>query len=79
MRIDDKWTDSDGNIWYKSFITIAKGSWKGYKFQDLQKISQFGTVQEIVFISVGELDPKLYPTEIDPKNDNYQIFYRVEK
>lgn len=79
MRIDGKWTDSDENFWYKTFNTITFGTYKGTKVQVLHKISQSGTVKESVFITVGEFDPKLYPTEIDPKDDSYQIFYRVEK
>ena len=78
-RIDEKWTDSEGNVWYKTFNTITKGTWKGYKNQALQKISQSGTVMEMVFISVGEFDPKLYPTTVDPKDDNYRIFYRADE
>ena len=79
VRIDDKWTDSDGTIWYKTFNAITSGTYKGFKVQALQKISQSGSVKENVSIAVGEFDPKLYPTEIDPKDDSYQIFYRAEE
>jgi len=78
MKIDKKWTDSDGNTWYETFhmITTGGSDRKGYKLEVLHKISQSGMVKESVRTLVGAFDPTLYPTEIDPKDDTYQIFYR---
>ena len=83
-RIDSKWTDSAGNVWYKTFSTTTSGTYKGFKDQWLIRISKSGTVLECVYFDVGDFDPKLYPTEIDPKymnnyNGGYRIFYRAGK
>ena len=81
MRIDKKWTEGDGNIWYETFDVITVGGLdrKGFKLEVLYKISQSGAVNERVRTLVGAFDPKLYPTEIDLKDDTYQIFYRARQ
>lgn len=78
VRIDKKWTDEDGNVWYETFNIITSGVWKGIKNEVLHKINKSGTVMESVWTGVGEFDPKLYPTEIELKDDTYQIFYRAD-
>jgi len=76
-QIDTKWTDSDGNVWYKTFGTITLGWMKGYKSQKLIKISKSGTMLEAVETEVAELDSSLYPSRITDSNDvDYYIFYR---
>jgi hypothetical protein len=79
MVIDSKWTDSDGNIWYKILGTVTTGQWKGYNFQALEKLSNSGTIKESVFQPIGlgtKFSPKYYPTKIDPNKPAYEIRYR---
>ena len=63
--ITGKWTDPEGNIWYKIHWV---GEWReeGYT---LFKISNSGKSLESV------TDTK-YPTEIDPKNNLYRKYTR---
>ena len=77
--IDSKWTDSEGNIWYRTFSTVTSATYKGTKTQGLEKISKSGKVYESVFNIVAEFDPKNYPTKIDPKDSNYRIYYRAKE
>ena len=80
LRIDGKWTDSNGNIWYKIFTEVTSGEMAGWKVQGLDKISTSGTVWEHVgaFV-IGDFDPSHYPTKIDPKDPNYFILYRAQE
>ena len=67
FTIEDKWTDSEGNIWYKILYTETEQILSNF---ELTKISDNGTTLELV-ISIID-----YPTEIDPNNDMYRIYYR---
>jgi len=68
--IIDKWTDSEGNIWYK-LITEYGGKTYGAKpFYELHKISNAKLTWE--FVSSAEA----YPTKIDPDHPMYFIYYR---
>ena len=64
-ELKEKWTDSEGNIWYKAILESYRG--KDYV---LVKISNSGNTREVVF------DSDEYPTKIDPKKVNYRIYYR---
>ncbi len=77
--IESKWTDSDGNIWYKTSSAITSETMKGDKSQELDKLSKSGTVWESVWIWVREFGPGNYPPKIDPKDANYRIYYRAGK
>ena len=65
----DKWTDSDGNIWYK-IIGKYKTEYIEQIRYELDKISNSGRTWE----HVGSADD--YPTEIDPNDLEYRIYYR---
>ena len=67
----DKWTDSEGNIWYK--VYAQNGQMKSGLF-GLVKISKGGTV----FESINTLYPMMWPTVADMNQDNpqYRIYYR---
>jgi hypothetical protein len=80
-QIDSKWTDTEGNIWYKTFSTVTIGVYKGYRFQSLVKISKSGTISESVSISIAHQDfkPAYYPTKIDPNDSTYKIMFRAEE
>ena len=65
----DKWTDSEGNIWYKEFVRQRNNPFPSF---ELDKISKIGTVWEYVFSYKGS------PTadNMNPKNPYYRIYYR---
>ena len=67
--ITDKWTDKEGNIWYKVMQITPKTN---FTFYLLIKISNSETVYEEV------RDATDYPTEIDVNHRNYVIYYRQE-
>ena len=75
-RIDRKWTDSDGNIWYEVYERLTAGVYAGYDFQRLFKLSKSATVLEYAQ-NHGYVGPKNYPTKIDPSSSDYKIFYRA--
>jgi hypothetical protein len=64
--IIDKWTDSEGSVWYKVASETRGGA---YKDKHLVKISNSGNTYE----SAESYD---YPAEIDPTHPNYRIYYR---
>jgi hypothetical protein len=79
MHIDAKWTDSDGNIWYKTHGEVTSGVCKGYTCQELDKVSRFGTVWEGEFTSTGmdaKPDPDRYPKEFHTGAWAHGIMYR---
>lgn len=76
-RIDDRWTDAEGNVWYKTFRTLAAGSSEGTLRQTLRKISNAGANHEVVFTEVQAFDPSRYPSGIDPKDQTYLSYIRA--
>ena len=68
--IIDKWTDSEGNVWYKRHISrnYLEPPWG-----ELDRISNNGTTLEFVFSTQV---PAKCPTKIDPKDWSYLIYYR---
>jgi hypothetical protein len=89
-QIAEKWTDSEGNVWYKIINVITLGivpsgpykgyDYKGWKIQCLQKVSNSGTVREWTWVQVPAFDPSLYPTKIDPTDSqHYAIVYRAKE
>ena len=75
LKIDSKWKDSDGNIWYKVLGTGA-GAYEGEKSQELYKLSESGTVMERAFKIVVEYSPANYPEKIDSHEYTYRILFR---
>lgn len=76
-----KWTDSEGNIWYKSLNSRSKGPYSGFKFAELDKLSKSGTVLESVWTAPSsdeELKNPKYPTKIDPQDSSYNIYFKVK-
>ena len=66
MTIIDKWTDSEGSIWYKTHRKSISGRfWYG-----LDKISSSGSIYEYVQSHVD------HPTEMDTGHYRYRIYYR---
>ncbi|MBW8003044.1 MAG: hypothetical protein FVQ80_13665 [Planctomycetes bacterium] len=70
--IIDKWTDSDGNIWYK-IIAKYKTEYMEQTRYGLDKISNSGRTWEYV----GSAND--YPTKIGPNHPEYRIYYRQEE
>jgi hypothetical protein len=66
FTIIDKWTDSEGNIWYR---TENKDTF-GLVYYVLYKVSSSGSILEYVWSHYE------YPTEIDPNHVEYRIFHR---
>ena len=62
FTIKDKWTDTEGNIWYK--VIIYRGG-QDIEIYELNKISNFGNTLETM-MSTNE-----WPTEIDPNHPLY--------
>jgi hypothetical protein len=69
--ITDKWTDSEGNIWYKATYELKDGTQLVTGFL-LVKISDSGNIYE------ENYDKREYPTEINSINPTYSIYYRQE-
>jgi len=69
--IVDKWTDSEGNIWYKTYV---RRSGRTTIYHELDKISNNGNTWEYVSHTVD------FPTESDmhPDYQLYHIYYRQE-
>ena len=76
VEIENKWTDSDGNVFFQDFCTVTKGSYKGYTFQELDKISGSGRKWELVWGFVGHFDSASFPTKIDPTANGYGQYER---
>jgi hypothetical protein len=69
-KIVDKWTDSEGNVWYKEHVwhgEIFEGKPAGYS---LDRFSDSGNVWEYVSIT-GD-----FPVEINENHPRYHIYYR---
>ncbi len=64
--ITGKWTDSEGNIWYKWHWVSSDSR----EFYTLGKISNSGSTLEVISAS------DKYPTEIDPKRAGYHKYTR---
>ena len=65
--IEDIWTDTEGNIWYKATI---EENWTTTVMYVLGKIDSSGSVWEFVWSGVD------FPPEIDSNHGNYLIYYR---
>ncbi|UCB46659.1 MAG: hypothetical protein JSV25_04355, partial [Spirochaetota bacterium] len=63
----DPWTDSKGNIWYKTMINM-NGDIQTYYM--LGKVNNTGSILEFDLSSVK------CPTEIDKNSYWYRIYYR---
>jgi len=70
--IEDKWTDSDGNVWYK--VDLLFGIKKEYTntYYLLMRISDSNKIMEYME------DRIRYGEKIEPKSTKYRIYYRQE-
>jgi len=67
--ITNKWVDSKGNIWYALREEIPLYM---IRYYSLFKISDSGKTLQCIF------NNRDYPTEIDPEDTRYAIYYRQE-
>ena len=69
--IVDKWADSEGNIWYKTYLRFSGST---TIFHELDKISNNGNTWEYAYTTTD------FPSESDlnPDNTRYRIYYRQE-
>jgi hypothetical protein len=82
VAIVSKWTDSGGNIWYKTTRNDISGSYTGFETTALSEISKNGTVWESVWTepeNEAEMKNPTYPTKIDPNAFEYTVYYRAGK
>ena len=80
LQITSKWTDPEGTTWYKYHSTITAGPYKGFNISELVKVSNSAAVRESVWTAPTneqEATMPTYPTVIDPKNSEYEIYYRA--
>jgi hypothetical protein len=66
FTISDKWTDSDGNIWYKTIVTNQVG----VRRYVLNRIDKSRGIWEYIYFSND------YPDELDPSLMSYRLFNR---
>jgi hypothetical protein len=77
-KISRKWTDSEGSVYYEVFSTFTfdKAKWDiGTTLRNLEKVSKPGTVLEWNWVYATSDVPKA----IDPKGNNYLIYYRAKE
>ncbi len=73
--IVEKWTDAEGNTWYKEFVRCSlKGFYTGHAFY-LERLSRDGNTLECIFGNIGW--PR--PSDMDPEtNTTYAKYTRQE-
>ena len=79
-EVDRKWTDAEGNIWYRILCTAKTGTWKDYKGQWLIELSKSATVWECtwsLYSPSQEVNPENYPKEINRDVWTHNIRYRA--
>ena len=67
-KIEEKWTDKDGNIWYKYRMTEKSWDWPDTFY--LSKISDSGKVKEY------QSELEYFPKKIDPSRAAYRKYNR---
>ena len=67
--ISNKWVDSKGDIWYTVSEEIPLYM---IRYKSLYKLSNSGKTLQTIF------NTREYPTEMDPDDTRYAIYYRQE-
>ncbi len=81
-EIFKRWTDSEGNVYYDTFVTYTFGSPMISRTQNFCKVSKSGTVLEVIWVSVSDFAPDKFPTpetEVNKMTSGYLIYYRAEE
>ena len=80
LDMEKKWTDADGNVWYKTLgVFVGESPYAGTKFQALYKVFKSKTELECWVNTVNGYDPKNYPAESAPTGTNEYSYFRVEQ
>lgn len=80
QQIESKWTDAEGNIWYKVLgVYAGESPYVGKKFQALYKVYKSKAQLSLQLSLVIQYDPSNYPTESGPKADYVWNYHRVPK
>lgn len=75
QEIEKKWTDTQGNIWYKTLgLFVGKSPHAGSKFQALYEVDNSKTELTCWVNTVYQYDSSKYPPESNPKAD-YEFHY----
>jgi len=77
-QIVGRWTDSEGNIWYKTHKFNWSDGKKDVAAHLLYKLSKSATVRESVFVIRDTYNPDAFPKKIDPKDTSYTIYNRAK-
>ena len=78
--ITNRWTDSEGNIWYKTYKrSFFDENGKTTVPHFLYKLSKSATVRESVFAIRDTYTPGAFPSKIDPKDSSYLAYERAKK
>ncbi len=77
LEIEKKWTDAQGNIWYKvRGLFVGQSPYVGTKFQALYEVHKSNTALKSQANTVNQYDPSSYPTENGPKATNEYSYHR---
>lgn len=69
-RIVARWTDSEGNLWYRTQVTVGKR-----RLLTLVKLSKLGTMREFTANEVADFSSNDFPTSF-PRAGSY-TWYRL--
>ena len=75
-QIVSKWTDSEGNIWYKTYRLGNNGE-KAEVLHLPYRVGKSGAVQESEFAVMPKYSPGSFPTKIEPKDPTYRTYNRA--
>jgi beta-lactamase regulating signal transducer with metallopeptidase domain len=76
-EIFSKWTDPQGNAWYKTYRTVVAGRYRGLKIQVLARISGSGNHNDSEAFIVSEFDPETFPSQVIPGDPCYAAYERA--
>ena len=81
QQIDGRWSDSEGELWYKISGRIKTGPWGGRNYKALLKLTVSASVLEMV-VSANDGDSASfdYPAKIEKYsayNGGYRLFHRA--
>jgi hypothetical protein len=73
-----KWTDPQGDLWYKTNVTVTSGlgAPTGTMWQTLRRLSKSATVLEGVVVPVRQFDPSAFPAKLEPGSGSYAVYHR---
>jgi hypothetical protein len=80
QEIENKWTDIEGNVWYKTRgVFVGESPYLGTKFQALYEVNKSKTMLTCWANTVNEYDSSNYPQEYAPKANFESHYHRAER